>query len=164
MNYYLKVLNQLLKSQQVVSHAPITNLAVPHRVLKSGWHECMEDVLNDNSNIERKDSIFGFYKQVNYQELLAHKVLAMKSLPLINTQLSKHNLGKISTRLRQDLQLLESKNQIKEIFLTQKQLVKFIIAGNFLFILLILKLREVHYLIFVINIPINKYYFNSLIT
>ena len=83
---------------------------------KSGWHECMKDVLNDNSNIERKDSIFSFYKQVNYQELLTHKVLAMKSLPLINTQLSKHNLGKISTRLRQDLQLLESKNQIKEIF------------------------------------------------
>ena len=75
----------------------------------------MKDVLNDNSNIERKDSIFSFYKQVNYQELLTHKVLAMKSLPLINAQLSKHNLGKISTRLRQDLQLLESKNQIKEI-------------------------------------------------
>ena len=88
----------------------------PLSLKKSGWHECMRDVLNDNSNIERKDSIFGFYGQPDYQELLSHKVLAMKSLPLVNAKSLKINQGKINEKLRRNLQILESKNEIKKIF------------------------------------------------
>jgi len=86
--------------------------------LKSGWHECMSNFFKESSNIERKDSIFGFFdsKKID-QDLLSHNVLAMKSLPSINTNSIKTTQGIINLKLRQNLQLLESKNEIKKIFL-----------------------------------------------
>lgn len=85
--------------------------------LKSGWHECMSNFFKESSNIEREDSIFAiYYKEIN-DKLLSHRVLAMKSLPSINTNSIQTTQGIINRNLRQNLQLLESKNEIKKIFL-----------------------------------------------
>lgn len=85
--------------------------------LKSGWHECMSNFFKESSNIERGDSIFGIFKKKIDEKLLSHKVLAMKYLPSINTNSIQTTKGIINQNLRQNLQLLESKNEIKKIFL-----------------------------------------------
>ena len=85
--------------------------------LKSGWHECMSNFFKESSNIEREDSIFAIYYKEIDDKLLSHQVLAMKSLPSINTNSIQTTQGIINRNLRQNLQLLESKNEIKKIFL-----------------------------------------------
>ena len=83
--------------------------------LRSGWHECMSGIF-DKTVIERKDSIFGFYGSVRYEEFVDQKVLAMKSLPS-SANVSLHTEGgKIPLKLRQHLQYLESKGELNDLF------------------------------------------------
>jgi hypothetical protein len=77
----------------------------------------MSNFFKESSNIEREDSIFAIYYKEIDDKLLSHQVLAMKSLPSINTNSIQTTQGIINRNLRQNLQLLESKNEIKKIFL-----------------------------------------------
>ena len=98
--------------------------------LRSGWHECMSYLFGD-STIERKDSIFGFYGPVKYDEFINQKVLAMKSLPLgSNASLNTEN-GKIPLKLRQHLQLLESKGELTDLFFDSSEIENIIIKWKY---------------------------------
>lgn len=83
--------------------------------LRSGWHECMSHLFS-NSTIERKDSIFGFYGPIKYEEFINQKVLAMKSLPFSSDASLNTENGKIPLKLRQHLQFLESKGDLTDLF------------------------------------------------
>ena len=80
---------------------------------RSGWHECMQTRFGQVIDTSRKSSIFGFYGQLKYDEILSQGHLEMSKLDddgvLEDVEFDD---GKLSLKARQRLQLLESKGRV----------------------------------------------------
>ena len=101
------------KSCTFYSETPQSNETQTKR---SGWHECMKAVFPNAQEISRKDSIFGFYGQTRYEDLLPSGSLSMKGLSdtCIPSDLGFEQ-GRIPPKLRQRFQYEESKGLVKDI-------------------------------------------------
>jgi hypothetical protein len=84
--------------------------------LKSGWHECMDAYFGKSNEISRKSSVFGFYGQFRYDDVLDTRQLSMsKLLDIGSSKQTEFESGKISLKYRQYLQFEESKGVIKDL-------------------------------------------------
>jgi hypothetical protein len=84
--------------------------------LKSGWHECMGAYFGNSTGISRKSSVFGFYRQIRYDDILGARQLSMSKLADIGTsERIDFEAGKIPLKFRQHLQLEESKGVVKDL-------------------------------------------------
>ena len=84
---------------------------------RSGWHECMQTYFERPVCLSRKSSIFGFYGQIKYDEILSQKQIEMAKLK--DTSVDDDvglDGGKIPLKSRQRLQLLEAKGQLDRVF------------------------------------------------
>lgn len=80
---------------------------------RSGWHECMQSRFGPVVDTSRKSSVFGFYGQLKYDEILSQGHLEMSRLDddgvLDDVEFDD---GKLPLKARQRLQLLESKGRV----------------------------------------------------
>ena len=89
--------------------------------LKSGWHECMDTYFRESADISRKASVFGFYGQIRYDNILGARQLRMSKLADIGTsERIEFEAGKIPLKFRQYLQLEESKGLVEDLVLDQR--------------------------------------------